>query len=146
MAIFVTCVFLLGFEGKETEQARLQGKWRIIAIEAKGELITGEDAKKEQISCSIDGDKLTFIQGKHQSEHTLSVDPKSKPARLDIIYPEGKGTNHAIYKLETNKLTICVSRKLRPNTKEERPLRFTTKREDNNNLYGLVLYIFEREQ
>jgi uncharacterized protein (TIGR03067 family) len=78
------------------------------------------------------------------------VDPGNKPAWIDLIVPgdeELQGyVNHAIYSLEGNRLIICSSWRFRPNTPQQRPIKFSTKREENQNLHGLVLSLYQRQK
>lgn len=98
-------------------------------------------------SIIIKGDTITVIRGRHRGTGKFRLDPSKKPAWVDFIDPESKNqVNHAIYRLDGDRLTICVSRKFEPNKPEERPVKFTTKREDNKDLPGLVMGIYMRQK
>lgn len=138
-------LFASSADPTKADEAKLEGTWELVSIEAKETISVGEEAKKEQISCVISGKSLTLRQGHQTFQHTFTVRSREKPPALDTTFPEGKGVNHAIYRLEGDKLTICVSRKWNPNEPEERPIQFTTKRSENKELSGLVVYAFERK-
>jgi len=134
---------------KKQELEKLQGSWTMIGCEEKGDPpLSKEDIEKDPQSIVIDGPNFTIIRGKRKvkAECTFRIDPSQKPASLDIVFPDGKAVNYAIYSLQEDELRICVSRKYRNNTPEERPIKFTTKREDNKNLPGLVLETYRREK
>jgi uncharacterized protein (TIGR03067 family) len=127
---------------------KLQGKWVMVGGEEKGDVITPEAARKEAWTFIFKGDKLTFLDhGREQERWTVRLDPKQKPAAIDLVSAkaiEDGNTNHAIYLLEEDKMTICVSRKFNPNSPKERPTKFTTKREENSELRGMVMAICKR--
>jgi uncharacterized protein (TIGR03067 family) len=126
---------------------KLQGTWVLVGGEEKGRVLSEKDARSEQESLVFQGDKLTIIRGEHKGSGQIRLDPGKKPAWLDLFDPSDKSkANHAIYALDGDRLTICVSRKWGLNKKEERPVKFTTKREDNKGLPGLVLGIYQRQK
>jgi len=134
-------------DAAKRELEKLQGTWVLVGGEDKGTVLSEEDARKEKWSLVIKGDKFTMIRKKNSGICTIRLDPSKKPAWMDFVFTEdGKEVNHAIYALEGDRLTICFSRKSNPNSPEERPAHFTTKRADNNNLRGLFMGIYKRQQ
>jgi uncharacterized protein (TIGR03067 family) len=148
MCYFVLVSYILTSPPDPTKSDRMksQGSWEIVSIESHGDKLTGEAAKKEHIACVIKEDQLVFTQAHETYHHRFKLNPQTKPGALDIIYPNGKGVNHAIYKLEKDRLMICVSRKWNPNSPEERPISFTSNPEKNKNLRGLAVYTFRRKK
>jgi uncharacterized protein (TIGR03067 family) len=143
----VAAVFFAPPADPTKDAAKLQGTWVLVGGEEKGMVLTEEDAKKERESLVIKGDTITVIRGDRKGSGKFRLDPSKKPAWMDLIDPENKTqVNHAIYRLEGDQLTICVSQKFNPNQPEERPLKFTTKAEDNKNLPGLVIGIYQRQK
>jgi uncharacterized protein (TIGR03067 family) len=132
----------------KTEMERLQGSWIMIGGEEKGSKLTEEAAKEEKQSFIFEGDTVTIIKGDARGKAKYRLDPSKKPKWIDFIYSDGESpaTNHAIYSLEGDELKICVSRKWNPNSSDERPPAFTTKREEGSSLRGLVLYVCKREK
>jgi len=126
---------------------KLQGTWVLVGGEAKGMVLSEEDARKEKYSLVIKGDKFSLKENKRSDTGTIRLNPNKKPAWMDFVFTEdGKEVNHAIYSLDDDRLTICFSRKCNPNSPDERPARFTSKREDNKNLSGLFMGIFKRQK
>ncbi len=124
----------------------LQGTWKAIAGESKTVKLEKQDFEKEPVTMVFVGNKLTMTWGNEKGTYQIKLNAKARPAAMDIIYPKGKGTNHAIYSLEKGKLKICFSKKMNPNSAEERPIRFTTNRDDNNDLNGLGVLILRKEK
>lgn len=129
------------------ELMKLQGTWVLVGGEEKGRVLSEKDARSERESILFKGDKLTVMRGETKGEGTIRLNPSKKPAWIDLVDPQKKNAvNHAIYRLEGDRLTICVSQKFGPNREEERPIRFTTKGEENKNLPGLVMGIYQRQK
>jgi uncharacterized protein (TIGR03067 family) len=116
---------------------RLQGTWRMV----------GGDVLAEW-TVTIKGNKLTLRRrGLQEAIWTVRLDRRRHPAGIDLISPQDASkTNHAIYRLDGDQFTICVSRNFNPNTSEERPIRLTTRAEENENLRGLVMTVYRRQQ
>jgi uncharacterized protein (TIGR03067 family) len=138
-------------EAVKKDLERLQGTWVVVGGEEKGDVFTREEAKREGRSLVVKGNSFNwFKRGREKEKATVRLDPTKRPAVLDFIYPGGQGetgnTNHAIYSLDGDRLTICVSRKFQPNRPEERPKKLTTKKGENGDLSGMVLLILERQK
>jgi uncharacterized protein (TIGR03067 family) len=116
---------------------RLQGTWRMV----------GGDVLAEW-TVTIKGQELILRRrGRPDARWTVRLDLRRHPAGIDLISPQDASkTNHAIYRLAGDRLTICGSRKFGPNTPEERPEQFTTRAEENENLRGLVMTVYRRQQ
>src|SRR5262249_16334623 len=129
------------------DPTKLQGTWVLVGGEEKGRVLTEEDARGERQSLVIKGDSITVIRGERKGTGKFRLDPSKKPAWIDFIDPDNKNqANHAIYGLDGDRLTLCVSRKFNPNKPEERPAKFTTRGEDNKDLPGLVMGIYQRQK
>lgn len=84
----------------------LDGEWRVVELVKDG---TAE--KKDKLAVTIKGDKFTVIGGTREEASTFTLDPKAKPAAIDLKPEKGnKGVESAkgIYKLEKDTLTICA--------------------------------------
>ena len=129
------------------DPTKLQGTWVLVGGEEKGRVLTEEAARGERESLIIKGDTITVIRGERKGTGKFRLDPSKKPAWMDLIDPDNKNqVNHAIYRLDGDRLTICVSKKFKPNKPEERPVKFTTKSEENKNLPGLVMGVYQRQK
>jgi len=122
----------------QKELKALQGSWKAVALEAGGQQFPNDALPDFTFVIGADG-KCT---GKMpQSEYTakLTIDPSKDPKTMDNLHETGteKGkTQYGVYKLERDKLTVCISRPGR--AKSDRPKDFTTK--DTRN----VLFEFKR--
>jgi uncharacterized protein (TIGR03067 family) len=120
---------------------RLQGTWRMVG----GDVLAPE---KEEWAVAIKGDELILRRrGRQDVTWTIRLDLRRQPAGIDLIAPQDASkTNHATYSLERDQLTICVSRNFNPNTPVERPTRLTTRAKENENLRGVVMTVYRRQQ
>jgi uncharacterized protein (TIGR03067 family) len=117
----VTCLAAAADEPKADQEA-IQGKWVIVSFTVNGQPMA-EDTYKD-LRLEIKGDKYLITQGGETASRTFKLDPTRKPKAMDVTYDDGpnKGkTNHAIYALEGDILTIC--RHQQPAM--ERPKEFT---------------------
>src|SRR5437867_2281585 len=92
----------------KTDQDAMQGKWVVASFTFDGKP-RPEDYYKD-LRLEIKGDKYLITQGDEIASRTFKLDPAKKPKTMDITYDDGpnKGkTNHAIYALEGDILTIC---------------------------------------
>lgn len=103
----VFCVAVTVDEAK-TDQEAIQGTWRIVSFIFDGQP-RAEDTYKD-LRLEIKGDKYLITEGGETASRTFKLDPTKKPKTMDVTYDDGpnKGkTNHAIYALEGDSLTIC---------------------------------------
>src|SRR5262245_59458331 len=113
-------VLLAVAEDPTKELDKLEGTWVLVGGEEKGRALSEEAARREQESIIIKGDTITVIRGRNMGTGKFRLDTSKKPAWMDLIDPDNKNeVNHAIYRLDGDKLTICVSRKFGPNNPEE---------------------------
>jgi RNA polymerase sigma-70 factor (ECF subfamily) len=102
----------------------MQGQWVIASF-----IFNGEERPRDtfkDLGLEIKGDKYLIKQGGETALRTFRLDPAKTPKAMDITYDDGpnKGkTNHAIYILEGDVLTIC--RHQLP--EKDRPQEFTAK-------------------
>ena len=119
----VSCLCAAADEAK-TDQEAVQGKWRIVSFIFNGQPMA-EDTYKD-LRLEIKGDKYLITEGGATASRTFKLDPTKKPKAMDVTYDDGpnKGkTNHAIYALEGDILTICRHQ----HPEMERPKDFTAK-------------------
>ena len=87
----------------------LQGEWKMLSFNKDGE----DDPKRDLEGAKIvfAGEKMTLTYSKRDDTATFTVDPKAKPPAIDIT-PTKKDakepTVKGIYKLEKDRLTLCV--------------------------------------
>jgi uncharacterized protein (TIGR03067 family) len=92
------------------DQERLQGTWRIIAAESKGEKVASKDLG--ELFLIFDGDSIQVEEDKKkQDRYTFRLNPERKPKEIDFSYIKGpkKGrTDRAIYLFQRERLTFCI--------------------------------------
>jgi uncharacterized protein (TIGR03067 family) len=123
-------------DGKlKKELAELQGVWRLIGFE----LDEGNEAylqEHKQIRWVIKGDKV-YYGGEELAR--LTLDPAAKPPCLDLDLVKSKRVHEGIYKLDKDKLKICVG--MMTEGVKERPLKFGGKEIDKSRTM-----LFERDK
>jgi uncharacterized protein (TIGR03067 family) len=107
----------------EGEIAKWQGTWRAVSFEHDGKPTPPEKLKSIQLTVS--GDTYHFQNGDFHERGTYKFHPDQDPKALDIVVGEGpdKGKVYlVIYKVEGNRLTICLE-----SDNKHRPKQFTGK-------------------
>ena len=107
-----------------TDRDRLQGAWRIIALEMDGRAASAPEFDGATIV--ISGRHFTSTMTGATYEGTIRVDATKSPKALDLVFTTGpqKGTiNPGIYKLGAETWTICLATrgKSRPKTFATKP-------------------------
>jgi uncharacterized protein (TIGR03067 family) len=124
----------------------LAGEWVVVESETfgrKGELHVGDVFK-------FDGDGLAHHGRGKPLEYRLSVRPKHEPSQMDWRPSEpkdAKWSHRGIYKINGNKLTICVLSHFEAENEKDRPSEFRTKAgRENGEAAGNVLLVLERKR
>jgi uncharacterized protein (TIGR03067 family) len=99
------------------ELAELQGVWRLVGFEADGKEAFLQEHK--QLRWVIKDDKV-FYGGEQLAKLTLH--PAANPKGLDLGLVQSKRVHEGIYKLDRDRLKICVG--MMTDGVKERPLKF----------------------
>ncbi len=121
----------------QKDRKRIEGTWRIVALEIHGNKAKEEDTKKLTVINGSDGTWSLRSEGKEISKGTSTFDPTRKPKTIDFTPTVGdaKGKLHlGIYELGKDARRLCLA----PAGKE-RPTEFSTKAGSEN-----ILVTFER--
>jgi uncharacterized protein (TIGR03067 family) len=120
------------------DKAALQGLWQAIRLEANGQKAPAEVVKAFQVR--IKGDQLVFSPATDNRKHTFAIDAEAKPKAMDLTPADGpakgKKVPCAIYKLDGDKLAICLDKE---GEAGKRPTEFKTAAGD-----GFALLTLER--
>jgi uncharacterized protein (TIGR03067 family) len=127
-----------------TDKVRLQGTWRLAAVELNKQPIVLESLKEGDVTVpgmlTVKADHYSFRLGKTRLEITYKMNPDAKPKAIDLTVMDGpqKGQVYrGIYRLEGDTYTIC--RHIEPG--KERPTEFKTKADS-----GLMLVVWKRDK
>lgn len=124
------------------DREKLQGLWRGVALEIKGELLPPLSARGMRLRFAKDtftiqqGAKIT-VQGRY------SLDPSQKPKTIDLTITEtaqavNKGTVVlGIYELKNDRLRLCTTKA----NGEDRPKKLVSKRGTTH-----TLFTFQKEK
>jgi uncharacterized protein (TIGR03067 family) len=120
------------------DKEALQGLWQGVEMEADGRKAPAAALKEFQIRFA--GDQIVFTPATDPRKHSFAIDPEAKPKAMDLTAGDGpkKGQKLpcAIYKLDGDKLTICLDKE---GTAGKRPTEFKTAAGD-----GFALIVLER--
>jgi uncharacterized protein (TIGR03067 family) len=144
MRFCLSALFLMGVVARADEpnaakdEEALQGLWQAVELEHAGEKAPAEAVMKFQVR--IKGNKIVFNPDTEKREHTFALDPKTNPKAMDLTPSDGAAKGQklpcAIYKLDGDKLTICIDKEGKAG---KRPAEFKTAAGD-----GFALLKFER--
>jgi uncharacterized protein (TIGR03067 family) len=116
------------------ELADLHGVWRLVGFEVDGKEALLQEHK--QLRWVIKDDQVFY--GGHEFAK-LTLDPAASPKCLDLGLVKSKRIYEGIYKLDKDRLKICVG--LMTEGVKDRPLKF-----DNEGLEKYRTLLFERDK
>jgi uncharacterized protein (TIGR03067 family) len=122
---------LAGQPDKGKAPAELQGTWKLVGVEADGEMLEFPPNLPRWV---IKGTKVRYGGGPLAD---LTVDPKANPKVIDLEWAAPKRTYEGIYQVEGDTLKLCVN--AQSDGVKERPGDFTTEGKA-----GRRLLVFER--
>lgn len=118
------------------DQERLQGTWRVVALENEGKPVPAEAIKGATLTFTKDQYELKG--GREEFRGRFKLHATQEPRGIDSTFVEAdgkeKGVAVGIYKLEGDRLTICWRQ-----GDKDRPREFGSKPES-----GLRLLVAER--
>jgi len=121
LPIFIASLsFAVEPEPGPNDAKAILGNWKIVKITIQGK---EDDSYKDRVM-RITKEKFALIgkDDKDEDPATYSLDPKKKPAWIDLT--EKNKTLRGIYKLEKGKLTLCIPEEDKDNA---RPTSFDEK-------------------
>lgn len=99
-------------EAIKKDRDRIEGTWRIVALEVDGNKATDEDAKKLSVVNGSDGTWSLLSEGNEISKGTSTFDPTKTPKTIDFTPTEGAGLGNqylGIYELGDNNRRLCFA-------------------------------------
>ncbi|HQR43443.1 MAG TPA: TIGR03067 domain-containing protein [Gemmatales bacterium] len=138
LIVLASPLLLAADDAVQKELQALQGTWKAVSLEAEGKPVPKEAIPQFIYIIGADG-KATgkMAQGGYSAK--VTIDPTKNPKTMDNLHESGthKGKKqHAVYKLEGDKLTVCITA---PGSSEvHRPKDFSTRDSAN------VLFVFKR--
>jgi RNA polymerase sigma factor (sigma-70 family) len=114
--------------GADSDQEKLQGKWRVVSGELFGEKLKASAFRHDATEAVFDGHVATLIAADRYAEDSVvkrqgpfTIDPAKKPKAMNVKFP--LYTTSVIYEVQDNRLAICfpypndmIHRALRPST------------------------------
>jgi uncharacterized protein (TIGR03067 family) len=123
--------------GVAKEYARLEGTWKVMALEVNGMKMADKAFKTAHLI--IKGKEFTMRDPAATYRGQLVIDPGKTPKTIDMSFTEGpeKGTtSYGIYELAGDDFKLCLTI-----TARSRPTEFATKASSG---YGLEILRRER--
>src|SRR3954462_9347953 len=138
LLVLTTPILLIaGDDDMHKELKALEGKWKVVALEAGGKPLPKEAVPDFLYIVSADG-KTIGRTGKSEYQAKMSVDPTKNPRTIDNAHETGQHSGKkqfGIYKMEGGKWIVCMTA---PGAAEsDRPKSFDTTGTAN------VVFIFE---
>ena len=126
-------------EAIKKDRKKIEGTWRIVALEINGNKPGDEDARKLTVVNGADGTWSLRSEGQEINKGTSTIDPTKTPKSIDITPIEGdtKGDQHlGIYELGETTRKLCFAPPGKP-----RPTEFSSTPGSDH-----ILVTFQREK
>ena len=97
-------------EAIKKDRQRIQGTWRVVALEVNGNKSMEQDARKLAVVNGPDGTLSVLSDGKEVIKGTSTIDPTKKPKTIDFTVTDGDGKGEqfvGIYELGEKTRKLC---------------------------------------
>lgn len=125
-------------EAIKKDRKKIEGTWRIVALEVNGNKAEEQDARKLTVVNGSDGTWSLRSEGKEISKGTTVIDPTQQRKAIDITPNDGGGKDNlylGIYELGDKTRKLCFAPPGKP-----RPTEFASASGSDH-----IVVIFERE-
>jgi len=126
-------------EAIKKDRKQIEGTWRVVSLEVRGEKFKEEDAKALTVVNGADGSWSLRDQGEERSKGTSTFDPTKNPKTIDFTTTIGDDKGKlcfGIYELGEKTRKLCIAP-----AGMERPTEFSSKPGS-----GHILVTLEREK
>jgi uncharacterized protein (TIGR03067 family) len=90
------------------DEDRLQGPWQVVSIVASGKKVVPEQTGR--LSMEVRGDRVTAREGDDvTAEYSFRLDPRARTIDLTVRKGDGGKVMHGLYRLDGERLTVCVA-------------------------------------
>ena len=99
-------------EAIKKDRKRIEGTWKVVALEVGGNKSSDEDARKLTVVNGADGSWSLRSEGREISQGTTVIDPLKQPHTIDFTPTSGggKGNLHlGIYEVNENRRRLCFT-------------------------------------
>jgi len=99
-------------EAIKKDRKRIEGTWKVVALEVGGNKSSDEDARKLTVVNGADGSWSLRSEGREISQGTTVIDPLKTPSTIDFTPTSGggKGNLHqGIYEVKENTRKLCFT-------------------------------------
>ena len=99
-------------EAIKKDRKRIEGTWKVVALEVGGNKSSDEDARKLTVVNGADGSWSLRSDGREISQGTTVIDPLKTPSTIDFTPTSGggKGNLHqGIYEVNENTRKLCFT-------------------------------------
>lgn len=86
---------------------KFQGNWRLVSLHNEGRELPAEEVKS--IKVTIKGETISLDDGKNVEKFTFKLDPKARPAAIDLNVPGEKKPLLGIYDFKGDTLRIGMA-------------------------------------
>jgi uncharacterized protein (TIGR03067 family) len=98
---------LLATLRRASDKDRLQGTWVAMNGESEGKALQPDELKR--LTLVFDGDRMSIFQlNGEKEEGAFKLDPAREPKAIDRTHNDDKRVMRGIYRLEENRLTLCL--------------------------------------
>jgi uncharacterized protein (TIGR03067 family) len=98
---------LLATLRRASDTDRLQGTWVAMNGESQGKALQPDELKR--LTLAFEADRISIFQlNGEKEEGTFKLNPTREPKAIDVTRTDDKRVMRGIYRLEENRLTLCL--------------------------------------
>jgi uncharacterized protein (TIGR03067 family) len=132
-----------------SSRSNIEGTYLLVGAEAFGDPVPDEILKKgseADRTFKITADKMISMKGGKEDPATYKIDASKTPHEIDMVGKDGatgkEKKMHGIYKLEGDKLTICMTES---DTPADRPKEFKTSADPKTKTLSMMMTLQKKD-